>query len=152
MPPDDGETLILNRTSARSVATEPATQANSPASGVPNRMTAGAIPSAVETFLRNVANCFVKIELIKFFHRNQHLLGTVEDIAIAIGRDKKTTARVVPHLVSAGVLQANGRGGAALWEYSPDTRMAQRIDAFLAYYKTEKGRRVIVHRLLEEEV
>jgi hypothetical protein len=30
--------------------------------------------------------------------------------------------------------------------------MAQRIDAFLAYYKTEKGRRVIVHRLLEEEV
>jgi ribosomal protein L34 len=115
-------------------------------------MTAGAIPSEVETFLHNVANCFVKIELIKFFHRNQHLLGTVEDIAVAIGRDKRTTARAVPHLVSAGVLAANGRGGAAMWEYSPDTQMAQRVDAFLAYYKTENGRRIIIRRLLEDEV
>lgn len=149
MAPDHDETL---RTTPRSVATEPATQANSQAHPVPHRMTAGAIPSEVETFLHNVANCFVKIELIKFFHRNQHLLGTVEDIAVAIGRDKRTTARAVPHLVSAGVLAANGRGGAAMWEYSPDTQMAQRVDAFLAYYKTENGRRIIIRRLLEDEV
>jgi hypothetical protein len=135
-----------------SVATAPATQANSQAHGVPNRMTAGAIPPEVETFLHNVADSFIKIELIKFFRRNQHLLGTVEDIAVAIGRDKRTTARAVPHLLSAGVLKATGRGSAVLWSYAPDPQMTERIDAFLAYYKTEKGQRAIICRLLEAEV
>ena len=135
-----------------SVATEPATQAKSRAHGVPNRMTAGAVPPEVETFLKNVADSFIKIELIKFFRRNQRLLGTVEDIAVAIGRDTKTTARAVPQLLSAGVLKAHGRGSAALWSYDPDPQMTQRIDTFLAYYKTESGRRAIVHRVLEGEV
>jgi hypothetical protein len=115
-------------------------------------MTTRAVPPEIETFLHKVADSFIKIELIKFFHRNQYLLGTVEDIAVAIGRDKKTTARAVPHLLAAGVLKANGRGGAALWSYAPDPPMTQHIDAFLAYYKTESGRRAIVHRVLEEEV
>jgi hypothetical protein len=135
-----------------SVAAEPAAQANSRAYNLPNRMTAGAVPPEVETFLHNVADSFIKIELIKFFHRNQRLLGTVEDIAVAIGRDKRTTARAVPHLLSAGVLKAHGRGGAALWSYDPDPQMTQHIDAFLAYYKSESGRRAIVRRVLEEEV
>ncbi len=147
--PDDDESL---RTTAMSDATEPTTQANSQAQGVVKRMTAEAVPPEVETFLQHVADSFIKIELIKFFHRNQRLLGTVEDIALAIGRDKRTTARAVPHLLAAGVLKANGRGGAALWSYDPDPEMMQRIDAFLAYYKTEKGRRAIVHRVLEGEV
>ena len=135
-----------------SVASAPATQASSPAHGVPKRMTAGAIPPEVETFLQKVADSFIKIELIKFFRRNQHLLGTVEDIAAAVGRDKRTTARAVPHLLSAGVLKANGRGGAVLWSYAPDPEMTQHIDAFLAYYKTERGRRAIIYRLLEAEI
>ena len=149
MPFDHDETLKAN---PLSVATEPATQANGRAHGVPNPMTAGAIPPEIETFLVDVADSFIKIELIKFFRRNQRLLGTVEDIAVAIGRDKKTTARAVPHLLSAGVLTATGRGHAALWSYDPDPQSMQRIDAFLAYYKTENGRMTIVHYILESEI
>ena len=115
-------------------------------------MTAGAVPPEVETFLAKVADSFIKIELIKFFHRNQRLLGTVEDIAAAIGRDNRTTAKAVPHLLSAGVLKTTGRGGPALWSYDPDPQMTQRVDAFLAYYKTESGRMAIVRHLLKGEV
>ncbi len=114
-------------------------------------MTAAAVPPEIETFLQHVADSFIKIELVKFFHRNQRLLGTVEDIAVAIGRDKRTTARAVPHLLSAGVLKTNGRGGAVLWSYDPDPQMTQRIEAFLEYYKTETGRMAIVRRVLEGE-
>lgn len=135
-----------------SVSTEPAAQAHSPARAVPNRMTAGAVPPEIKTFLLNVADSFIKIELIKFFRRNQRMLGTVEDLAVAIGRDQKTTAKAVPPLLSAGVLKANGRGGAALWSYDPDPQMTQRIDAFFAFYKTEKGRAAVVHHVLESEV
>lgn len=147
--PDQNDPI---RTSAMSVATTHATSANSPAHGVPNRMTAGSVPPEVETFLQDVADSFIKIELIKFFHRNHRLLGTVEDIAVAIGRDKRSTARAVPHLVSAGVLTTDGSGGAVIWSYDPDPQMTQRIDAFLAYYKTETGRMAVVRRVLEGEV
>jgi hypothetical protein len=115
-------------------------------------MTAEAVPPEVETFLRDVADSFIKIELIKFFGRNQQVLGTVEHIAVAIGRDTKTTASAIPDLLSAGILTANGRRSAPLWRYEPDPKMTQRIDAFFAYYKTERGRRAIVHRVLEGEV
>jgi len=148
MPPDHDETF---RTQPMSMATEPATQANHQVQGGPTRMTAGAVPPEIETFLLHVADSFIKIELIKFFHRNQRLLGTLEDIAVSIGRDKRTTARAIPHLLSAGVLQATGRGGAALWTYEPAPPMTERIDAFLTYYNTERGRRAIVRRILEEE-
>jgi hypothetical protein len=134
-----------------SMAPEPATQANHRVQGGPTSMTAGAVPPEIETFLLHVADSFIKIELIKFFHRNQRLLGTLEDIAVSIGRDKRTTARAIPHLLSAGVLQATGRGGAALWTYEPAPPMTERIDAFLTYYNTERGRRAIVRRILEEE-
>jgi hypothetical protein len=115
-------------------------------------MTPRTVPPEIETFLDDVADSFIKIELIKFFRRNRRLLGAIEDIAVSIGRDKKTTAKAIPHLLSAGIIKATRNGSAALWSYDPDPEITQRIDAFLAYYTTERGRRAVVHRLLEGEV
>lgn len=111
-----------------------------------------AIPDEVETFIRDIANSFVKIELIKFFHRNLSLLGTIEDMAVTIGRDTRAVKKAMPELVSAGILAFEGDRNAPLWRYAPDDDMSKRIDLFVQFYNTAKGRRATVYRVLEGEV
>jgi len=113
---------------------------------------ASAIPIEIETFIRDVADSFVKIELLKFFHRNHSLLGTIEDIAVAIGRDTRTVKKALNALISAGVLTCEGERTGPLWRYAPREDLGKRVDVFLQFYGTAKGRRATVYRVLEGDV
>lgn len=89
----------------------------------------------------------MKIELIKFFDRNPHTLGTVQDLALAIGRNSIAVTEGLKGLVAARVIEKNG-SRSAIWSYGPNEKMEKRMSAFMRAYERPDLRQWIVSEVI----
>ena len=102
----------------------------------------------LDEFITQVANSFVKIELIKYFYRNPNFLGTVQDLALAIGRDSKKISKGIGDLVAVGIIQKSGRKNAAIWSYKPDETLHRNVTLFIKAYEGPDLRQWIVNKVI----
>jgi hypothetical protein len=102
----------------------------------------------LEKFIAKIADSFVKIELIKFFHHNPHFLGKIGDISLAIGRDPKKVSKGIDDLVLQGVIKKNGQKSAAIWSYAPEASMDKKITQFIKAYEGPDLRQWIVNQVI----
>lgn len=105
----------------------------------------------LEEFISQVANSFVKIELIKFFYHNPHFLGKAADISIAIGRDPKKVSKGIDDLVRQGIIEKSGRQGAAIWSYKPEESIHRKVTRFIEAYEGPDLRQWIVNQVIRGE-
>lgn len=102
----------------------------------------------MEKFISEVANSFVKIELIKFFYYNPHFLGAVQDLSLAIGRDMKKVSKGIDELVAIGIIHKSGQKRAAIWSYKPNETMHKKIAMFISSYEGPDLRQWIVNKVI----
>ncbi len=102
----------------------------------------------LEEFVAEVADSFIKIELIKFFYHNPHFLGKTGDISLAIGRDPKKVSKGIDDLVVQGIIQKNGQKSAAIWSYAPEASMHKKITQFIKAYEGPDLRQRIVNQVI----
>ena len=102
----------------------------------------------LEEFIAKIADSFVKIELIKFFHYNPHFLGKTGDISLAIGRNPKKVSKGIDDLVLQGILKKNGQKSTAIWSYAPEASMHKKITQFIKTYEGPDLRQWIVNQVI----
>jgi predicted transcriptional regulator len=102
-------------------------------------LTGKPIPPEVETFLREIADSFLKLEIVKFFYKNPTVLGSTEQVGHAIGRKGKQLDKAIGDLLSAGVIKRDGQGQSGpIWYYSPHEAMRLRVMSFMDYYYRDR--------------
>lgn len=97
-------------------------------------------------FLVSKVNSLVRWDLMRFFHENPHTADTAENIAFVVGRDKQVTQKALDGLVKGGLLEKKSVSTVAIYTYTSDQTLRQRIQEFvMACHNREFRMKAINH-------
>jgi two-component system phosphate regulon sensor histidine kinase PhoR len=88
----------------------------------------------IKYFIENVADTFVKKDLIVFLHGNPSI-DDCKGLAVRINRDAAQIESEIQSLVAAGIVSRGGQGADAVYWYNPSPEQRQIVDRFVSYYR-----------------
>ncbi|MDP3013218.1 MAG: hypothetical protein Q8M92_03170 [Candidatus Subteraquimicrobiales bacterium] len=105
----------------------------------------------ISNFIRDVANSFIKIDLVRFFHNNPSTIDTAENISLYIGRDKEKIKKGLKDLVGAGIVKKYERENFELYSYVDDRAKRELLEKFSKAYEDRCERLKIIAHVIREE-
>ncbi|MCS6861618.1 MAG: cell wall metabolism sensor histidine kinase WalK [Abditibacteriales bacterium] len=88
----------------------------------------------IQYFIENVADTFVKKDLIVFLHDNPSI-DDCKGLAVRINRDAEQIASEIQSLVAAGIVRQGGQGAEAVYWYNPSPEQREIVERFVRYYR-----------------
>ncbi len=88
----------------------------------------------IKHFIENVADTFVKKDLIVFLHDNPSI-DDCKGLAVRINRDAEQIESEIQSLVTAGIVSKGGHGTDAVYWYNPTPDQRQIVNRFVSYYR-----------------
>jgi two-component system phosphate regulon sensor histidine kinase PhoR len=88
----------------------------------------------IKYFIENVANTFVKKDLIIFLHGNP-AIDDCRGLAVRVNRSPAQIESEIDALATAGIVRKGGEGADAVYWYAPSPEQRRVADRFVTYYR-----------------
>lgn len=110
-----------------------------------------ALSEEISNFIHRVANSFIKIDLIRFFHNNPSTMDTIENISIYIGRDTEKVKRCLRDLANEGIVKIYKRENLELYSFTDEAEKKALLEKFFGAYEDRQERLKIIAHVIKEE-
>lgn len=105
--------------------------------------------AAIEAFLRDKVNSFIKWDLVRFFHDTPYAQDTAENIARYTGRDIQTVEHEMTELVANNVLIKQEISDKVVYGLVDDSEVRQLIHRFMEACHDRNFRVKVINQVIQ---
>ncbi len=106
------------------------------------------MPPELLDLVKTKVNSFTKLDMVRFLGENPNTMGTADNMATYVGRNRLAVEPELQDLVAEGLMQVQSVGGIAVYSLAKDDATRELVQRFIAACEDRQFRVKVIYHIV----